>query len=322
MSTEEAPHGREPPTPEPWPSAGHESFAPEGEGDRPTAGPQIPDSRSAPPPLLPNQLSGELGSATAGPTGSATATLGLPEERAKPFLARVLNNLGIRTSPAAEWYLDWVQVLTVAGMLALLVMNFVIVRMRVPTGSMEPTIMPNDSFFVDKISFYLRRPQPGDIIVFWHRENTGEQVRYVKRLIAMSGQRVQIKNCYVYVDGEPLTDHAFNHPGHRHERRQCYTSSGQMQDPDPEKRDISKEWIVPSRARVKDGQCLEAGEGLPAEETVPAVCYFVLGDHTMNSLDSRYWGFVNEQDFIGEPFLKVWPLHQIGFMNGYFGSAR
>jgi signal peptidase I len=211
------------------------------------------------------------------------------DTRPKPFLARACNNIGIRTSPNAEWLLDWVQVLAVAGLLAWVTMTFVIVRMRVPTGSMKPTIMEGDSFFVDKLSFYLRKPVPGDIVVFWHNESTGP-VRYVKRLIASGGQRVQIRdNCHVYVDGIPMTDDAFNHPNHPNRDRRCYTPGGEMQ------RD---EWVVP--------------EGK----------FFVLGDNTGNSLDSRYWGFADEKDFIGEPFLKVWPLPQIGFMNGYFGSSR
>ncbi len=216
------------------------------------------------------------------------------EERPKPWLARVLNRRGIETSPWMEWALDWLQIIVVAVVLALITMNFVIVRMRVPTGSMEPTITAGSSFFVDKISFYFRKPKPGDIIVFWHNEGTDEAprwVRYVKRLIAVGGQTVQIKDCYVYVNGVPMTDDAFNHPNHPNPERRCYYNSGKMGD---------------------------------SILTVPPGHYFVLGDNSRNSLDGRFWDFpfVCEKDFIGEPFLKVWPPHEIGFMNGYFGSPR
>lgn len=216
------------------------------------------------------------------------------EEPPKPWLVRVLNRRGIETTPRMEVALDWLQIIVVAVVLALITMNFIIVRMRVPTGSMEPTIAAGSSFFVDKISFYFRKPKPGDIIVFWHNEGTDEAprwVRYVKRLIAVGGQTVQIKDCYVYVNGVPMTDNAFNHPGHPHPERQCYYSSGKM------------------------------GEQIL---TVPPGHYFVLGDNSRNSLDGRFWDFpfVCEKNFIGEPFLRVWPPHQIGFMNGYFGSPR
>jgi signal peptidase I len=210
------------------------------------------------------------------------------EERQKPFLSRVLNRFGISTNASADWLLDWLQVIAIAVLLAWFTMTFIVVRMRVPTGSMEPTIKVHSSFFVDKISFYVRKPVPGDIVVFWHDEG-GRQVRYVKRLIAVGGQKVQIKECYVFVHGQPLKELAFNHPEHPNPERRCYYNSGQMGD---------QEWTVPEKS------------------------YFVLGDCSRNSLDSRFWGFVDEKDFIGEPFLRVWPPSEIGFMNGYFGSPK
>jgi len=210
------------------------------------------------------------------------------QRRPKPFLSRLLNRAGLRTGPGVDWALDWVQVLAVAALLAWFTMSFVVVRMRVPTGSMEPTIHADSSFFVDKLSFYFREPQPGDIIVFWHDEGDGDRVRYVKRLIATGGQSVQIKDCAqhpaevcgVYVNGSKLNGDAF---------ARKYYKGGKMGD---------QAW------------------------TVPEDHYFVLGDNSRNSLDSRFWGFVQEGEFIGEPFLRVWPLNQFGFMNGYFGSAR
>jgi signal peptidase I len=223
--------------------------------------------------------------------------------RRKPYLARLLNRLGVRTGETAEWALDWLQVIVVAGLLAWLVMAFVVVRMRVPTGSMIPTIDPGDSFFVDKVSYYFREPAVGDVIVFWHHEGGDETVRYVKRLVAVGGQSVQIKGCGqfstdecgIYVDGRRLEVRAFDRPyynsGH-YNFCEIGAASGEhctMNDP---------ETVV----------------------TVPEGHYFVLGDNSRNSMDSRFWGFAQMGDFIGEPFLRVWPPQRIGFMNGYLGS--
>jgi len=219
-------------------------------------------------------------------------------ERPRPLLARLLNGLGLSTSPGMEWGLDWLQVLFVAGLLAWFTMSYVVVRMKVPTGSMEPTIMPGDSFFVDKVSYDLglKHPKPGDIIVFWHYEPSpkcqdgflfwhwgprhGCWVRYVKRLIAVGGQTVQLKgDCKVTVNGVPLKGPAF---------ARCYEPRGRMG---------TALWKVPPGS------------------------YFALGDNTENSSDSRYWGYLKASQFIGEPFLRVWPLNRLGFMNGYLGSV-
>ncbi len=225
------------------------------------------------------------------PPHSREDSFGIKERQtsSKPLLAKVLNYIGIPTRPLIDILLDWVQVLLLAAALAGLTMSFVIVRIRVPTGSMEPTIHAGSSFFVDKLSFSFRDPMPGNIIVFWHNESPEKRVRYVKRLVATGGQKVKIKdcvkyprvNCGIYVNGERLldTNSAFDRP---------YYSNGKMGE---------QEWIVP-----KDS-------------------YFVLGDNSRNSLDSRFWGFVDQKDFIGEPFLRVWPPNEIGLMNSYFGTG-
>jgi len=271
-----------------------------------------------------------------------------------------MRRLGWQPGRVMSEILEWIEVLAVAGLLAYLVMSFVTVRMHVPTGSMIPSIDPRDSFFVDRISYYFREPIPGDIVVFWHtdavlvkavsddasasgdiepglrvttinREPTysaqaiddaiagladgtriylglegaasveigvktaavdsiedlgirlrERRIRYVKRLIATAGQTVQIRNGDVFVDGVRLDGDRFD----RH-----YSST------DPR---------------------MDYGIG---PTVVPEGHWFVLGDNSNNSWDSRYWGFVDKRDFIGEPYFRVWPLDRFGAMNGYFGSS-
>jgi signal peptidase I len=109
-----------------------------------------------------------------------------------------------------------------------------------------------------------------------------KRLRYVKRLIAVGGQTVQIRDGDVYVDGESLGGPRFD-----------------------------REYSVDD-ARMRYGV-------VPTE--VPEGKWFVLGDNSSDSLDSRYWGFADEKDFIGEPYLRVWPFSRFGGMNGYFGSS-
>jgi len=109
-----------------------------------------------------------------------------------------------------------------------------------------------------------------------------QRTRYVKRLIAVGGQSVSIRDGSVYVDGQKLEGPRF---------QRTYTSN------DP---------------RMRFGVD-------PAHPTVvPQGTWFVLGDNSADSWDSRYWGFVDRKDFIGEPYLRVWPLTRFGPMNGYF----
>jgi len=277
----------------------------------------------------------------------------------KPALIiRVVRHFGYNPGRVMREVLEWVETGIVAGVLAFLVIEFVTVRMSVPTGSMIPTIDPQDSFFVDKISYYFRSPHPGDIVVFWHTEAVyvksvaagspaaaagvpvGKQiiflnrepvfsasgaddlisslapgthillglagggefdlgvkkeginglrdlgittrerrVRYVKRLIAVGGQTVQIKGGAVYVDGKKLTGPRFD--------RYYYSNDPRM-----------RYGITPTK--------------------VPKGKWFVLGDNSADSWDSRYWGFVDEKDFIGEPYFRIWPFSRFGPMNGYF----
>ncbi len=270
--------------------------------------------------------------------------------------------LGYHPGRVMSEVLEWIEILAVAGVLAFLIMSYVTVRMHVPTESMVPAIEPRDSFFVDRLTYnlHLRKPQPGDIVVFWHTDQvlvrsvdedliesaiqpgdrlltlngktiyssvganallqtlpTGTEIklqlsgtpsipvgtktedvdslqdlgivledrriRYVKRLIAVGGQTVHIRSGNIYVDGEQLTGASFD---------RSYSST------DP-----------------------RMGFGV-TPTVVPDGMWFVLGDNTHNSWDSRYWGFVDEKDFIGEPFLRVWPFSRFGLMNGYIGSGE
>ncbi|MFP4202629.1 MAG: signal peptidase I, partial [Candidatus Acetothermia bacterium] len=195
------------------------------------------------------------------------------EREKKPYSAKLINLFGIKTGGTVDYILEWVDVLAVAALLAWLIMSFVTVRMSVPTGSMKPTIQPNDSFFVDKISYHFRKPKRGDIVVFWHYRDDGAKTRYVKRLVAKGGDTVEIKDGDLYVNDEELTGEEFD----RH-----YWAEGEYGTDEVE---------------------------------VPEGHYYALGDNSSNSFDSRFWGFFESSNLIGEPYLRVWPPGRFGLMN-------
>jgi signal peptidase I len=107
--------------------------------------------------------------------------------------------------------------------------------------------------------------------------------RYVKRLVAVGGQTVQIgPGGKILINGEPSP-------------------------------------IFADMTYARTGMGIRYG----VEPTlVPEGHFFVLGDNTLNSYDSRYWGFVPKEEFIGCPFFRVWPFSRFGPMNGYFWSSR
>ena len=221
------------------------------------------------------------------------------EKRSTPFLARCLNRVGIPTGPIVESILDWAFVFALTIGITATIMQVGLARMTVPTGSMAPTIQPGDSFFVDKFTYWsgVNRPEPGDIVVFWHTETVGTcergllfwqweepapcDQRLVKRLVAIGPAKVEIRYGELYVDAAKRTDPIFD----RHYLcRGTYESDG-----------AACIWEVPE------------GE------------MFVLGDNSNNSLDSRYWGSEPLDRLIGEPFLRVWPFKRAGLMNGTLG---
>ncbi len=167
--------------------------------------------------------------------------------------------------------------LLVCSVLAFFVTTYVVHPMTVPTPSMEPTILVGDRVLVDKFtirnafdrglpvapSHAVRR---GDIVVFKHP--TDILNLWVKRVIGLPGEIVEIRGKQVFIDGEPLEE-----PYKHHSDRTVMRGSG-------------RDYYGPSR--------------------VPRDHFFVLGDNRDNSLDSRYWGFLKRELLVGRPLVTFW----------------
>ena len=92
--------------------------------------------------------------------------------------------------------------------LTFLIVNFVGVRTEVLGTSMQPTLMDRDQLIVEKVSYYFNDPQRYDIIVFPYPEEPSKH--YIKRIIGLPGETVQIIDGYVYINGELLDEHYGN----------------------------------------------------------------------------------------------------------------
>jgi signal peptidase I len=105
---------------------------------------------------------------------------------------------------------SWVQTIVFAIIIALVINNFVIVNATVPTGSMENIIMPDDRIVAFRLSYMFNEPERGDIVVFKFPDN--EKLLYVKRVIGIPGDKIEIKNGAVYRNGELLKEDYIKEP--------------------------------------------------------------------------------------------------------------
>ena len=154
---------------------------------------------------------------------------------------------------------------------------FVFVPYEIPSGSMEDTIMPGDMVFSEKISYYMRGPEAGDIVTFADPEVAGRTL--IKRVIATEGQTVDLVDGKVVVSGVVL-----NEP---------YTSG--------------RESYPLSRTA--------ADADVTYPYTVPAGCVWVMGDNRTASQDSRYFGAIPVKSITGRAAMVYWPAADFGLLS-------
>ena len=104
--------------------------------------------------------------------------------------------------------LEWVGVIAAAVLISLSINSFLIVNATVPSSSMETTIMANDRIIGNRLSYLFGDPARGDIIIFKNPDD--ESVLYIKRLIGLPGERVEVRNSTVFINGDPLDEPYLN----------------------------------------------------------------------------------------------------------------
>jgi signal peptidase I len=190
---------------------------------------------------------------------------------------------------------EYLEAIVVAMILAFAIRVFVVQAFKIPSGSMIPTLLIGDHILVSKLAYGLQwptnckahlsfppitcyssytlirfgQPQRGDIIVFRYPED--EDKDFIKRIIGLPGDTIQIRNKIVYVNGAPLDDKAYT----------------QRVDPG----------VIDSTINPRDNF---------GPVTVPEDSYFVMGDNRDQSLDSRFWGYVRADKIRGKAFRIYW----------------
>jgi len=223
----------------------------------------------------------EVGASTPDPASapaSGVAATGEPSSQAKKSVLR-----------------EYAEAIIVAMLLAFAIRVFVVQAFKIPSGSMIPTLLIGDHILVSKLSYGLQwpsdckvrvsfppvtcyasrtvvafgEPQRGDVIVFRYPED--EDKDFIKRIVGLPGDTIEIRNKAVYVNGLPFEDRAYT----------------QRVDPG-----------------TIDGAVNPRDNFGPV--TVPAQSYFVMGDNRDQSLDSRFWGYVSAQKIKGKAFRIYW----------------
>lgn len=175
---------------------------------------------------------------------------------------------------------EYVEAAVIAVILALFIRTFAVQAFKIPSGSMEPTLLVGDHILVNKFLYGIKipfinktlipisHPQRDDVIVFIYPVDTSKD--FIKRVIGLPGDKIEIMGRKIYINGEPYSD-----------RHGFYSDYG------------------------KDSQDLQDKHHMKSI-TIPEGHLFVMGDNRNHSYDSRFWGFVPLSSVKGKAFIIYW----------------
>lgn len=213
------------------------------------------------------------------------------------------------------WYMEYTASFFPVILVVFVLRSFLFEPFRIPSSSMVPTLLIGDLILVNKYTYGIRLPvinrkvveinQParGDVMVFRYPHNPSQD--YIKRVIALPGDRVAYINRQLMLNGQPVPSQAL--PRYLDEERLQHYSHFSEKLGTVEHRIIMNEGagMPPMRAfaHTHPDACTYSVEGVTC--IVPAGHYFVMGDNRDNSEDSRYWGFVPDENIVGRAFF-IW----------------
>jgi signal peptidase I len=181
---------------------------------------------------------------------------------------------------------EYTEAIVIAILLALVIRAFVVQAFKIPSGSMKSTLLIGDHILVNKFIYGIKipildkeiihfsDPKRKDIVVF--RYPVDESKDFIKRVIGLPGDTVQIENKRVYVNGEPLDEPYAVHSDNR---------------------------VLPAMASPRDNM---------GPIVVPPANLFVMGDNRDESYDSRFWKFVKISELKGKAFIIYWSWNSDG----------
>ncbi len=181
---------------------------------------------------------------------------------------------------------DWIKSIFIALLIALFIRAFIVEAFKIPSSSMEDTLLIGDHLLVNRFIYGIRmpftgstiipisKPKHGDIIVF--RYPPKPSVYFIKRCIGIPGDVIEMKNKVLYRNGKIVNEPYVIH-----------------KDPN----------VYPRNTQYRLVKTLYGSRDNFGPVKVPPHSYFMMGDNRDNSYDSRYWGFVPENDLTGKAFI-------------------
>lgn len=172
-----------------------------------------------------------------------------------------------------SFFMDIIEVFVISMSIFIVVYLFLMQPHQVKGNSMFPTYHDGEYLMTDKVTYKFREPKRGDIVVF--KAPVNEDFDFIKRVIAVPGDKIMVKGGEVYVNGEMLN-----------------------------------ETYLPEEYDTRAGRALR--EGVEAE--VPEGTYICIGDNRGHSSDSREWGPVPMENIVGRVFFRYWPFNRFGLV--------
>ncbi|WP_374592078.1 signal peptidase I [Aquabacterium sp.] len=238
-------------------------------------------------------------------------------ELSKQGISQVDGNIAEAKRKVLEqpWWLDWTAGLFPVIVVVFMLRSFLFEPFKIPSGSMIPTLLVGDLILVNKFHYGIRlpvinkkilanhEPQRGDVMVFRYPENPS--IDYIKRVVGVPGDKVAYLNKRLTINGKPIEKNPL--PEFYDADSMHYSQQYAERLDGVEHRILNNKERAPFVMGVHEFEykdnCRYSLEGV--ECTVPPGHYFMMGDNRDNSEDSRYWGFVPDENIVGKAFF-IW----------------
>lgn len=178
-----------------------------------------------------------------------------------------------------------IESITLAIMLTIIIRIFIFIPYTVSGNSMIPVLNANsntaDRIIINKIIYYFIKPKRGDIVLF-NTKNLNDlnlTKTNIKRIVGLPGETITIKDFKIYINSKKLDS--------------------------PDSNSIKYDFVETMGMKFA---------GIDSPFKIPEDTYFVLGDNSSVSRDSRYFGAVNKKDIVGKIFLTYWPIKRFGIV--------